>query len=556
MHSFVNIMISVLLLVVKIVTGSSGPYLRKTMMYEQEHHNGMDTDGMGTMHPSDESYMHSTSNQEQSSNIVTYCEPPLGPIQEHWWYPNDTGMHNRTCNSNINVCCGPLLEFRNCTEPAKAFPGLWTEGICLGYSEKDCCLIEDGHTYFTFTNCSDSQGKIVGEWEGFKCKHYTVSECCGPLPTVTSSNCPISDYVWPCDGPCCGVQQNWTFCPPKTERWPVGWSNDVCFGLMEECCYAPDSIYFSHRFPACYENQRPIPGKWDQYGLCTGVYLSECCGVPENIYSCPESYERWPVGWNDDVCFGFLQECCYNADLFDYYDFPSCYESQEKILEKWEGDICNARRVSDCCSDTPQNFDNCTEFVYEWPCSGNCCAEQHKFNSCPPPSVQMPGWTDDGCVGRMTDCCHIDDGNDMYTYTSCPESQQKILENWFDDSCKASSMSTCCAMMQSFTKCSKETQPWPGKWHDGVCLGSFDDCCYEQTHTKYYNFPACFESQEQIPGRWMDSMCTATTLSDCCHGTFTTVDGLVYFSSSSKVGSSISGLVVGIVVALASIVWL
>jgi hypothetical protein len=153
----------------------------------------------------------------------------------------------------------------------------------------------------------------------------------------------------------------------------------------------------------------------------------------------------------------------------------------------------------------------------------------------------------------MEHCCYLDTGNELVTFTSCPDSLPKLLDHWVGDTCTAASLSTCCATPQNYTNCTKSAAPWPHMWHDGYCLGSFHDCCYEETGSNLYNFTACFESQQKIPGRWNGDVCTAHHLSACCNGTFSTMDGSVYFLSSNSAGSLI-GLGFGLVIALVGIV--
>ena len=156
-------------------------------------------------------------------------------------------------------------------------------------------------------------------------------------------------------------------------------------------------LYF---FPTCFESQAKIPGnKWKD-DTCYALNVSLCCATPQTFTRCEGSLEQVPDLWKDGVCFGLLEECCYErfSDVLTVY--TSFAESQKEIPGEWYNGECYAYSLVECCM-APQSITACKE----------------------PQKQLLPGlWKDGVCLGFVEECCYVEDVSEQSTFTSCSES--------------------------------------------------------------------------------------------------------------------------------------
>jgi hypothetical protein len=188
-----------------------------------------------------------------------------------------------------------------------------------------------------------------------------------------------------------------------------------------------------------------------------------------------------------------------------------------------------------------------------------CCGPLQEYTSCADSSFTVP-WPGAFVNGVCTDysadnCCYTEDGYTEWEFSSCYDSQEKILVNWNADAttCTSISLSNCCQTQQKYSSCSGSSKPFPGKWNGGVCLGYFEsDCCFLEDHSTSYNFVACNDNQEMIEGQWSGGYCHASLLSQCCRSTDTTGNREApKGASTSNSGDSLDGaaaVAIGIVI--------
>ena len=396
----------------------------------------------------------------QGHSHMSFRDDGQRHIQSH---DSETMHHNFTETMHQN--------FTECDFGHLKFPGWWKDGVCLGMKE-ECCYENNIWVFHNFTACDASQTKRHGEWDLGYCHSNDISKCCGDWYNFTS----------------CDESKN-------LEPWPNLWKDGVCSGFVEDCCYYHGSLN-SYTFTTCLDTQRKIPEGW-RYGAdhCYGFSLYDCCGTPENVTSCNAtlSLEPWPGMWKDGVCFGLIQECCYENDGFNSYFFPTCFESQTKIPGVWEDGQCFAHNVSLCCA-IPQQFTRCEGSLEPVP----------------------DAWKNGACLGLLEKCCYERNSFDLTAYTSCPASQKAIPREWSNGECYAYNLLECCGTPKKFSICTESLKPFPDLWKDGACFGLLEECCYDGDSSEMHTFTSCLESQEKISDEWFFGECYGYDLEECC----------------------------------------
>jgi hypothetical protein len=198
-------------------------------------------------HPHDPKNEHQDWTKDTIRSLqTTSCDVPgEGQIASKW-------IGDTCYELDLLDCCGPLLNFTTCTAD-KPYPGKWSNGVCSGYEQSDCCVVETGYTLFTFETCDAPDDQLPGQWDtDGTCTALSLSDCCGPLLNFTT-----------CD---------------TYERWPGKWSNGVCSGYEQSDCCVVETGYTYFTFETCDAPDEQLPGQWDTDGTCTAFFLSDCCG--------------------------------------------------------------------------------------------------------------------------------------------------------------------------------------------------------------------------------------------------------------------------------------
>jgi hypothetical protein len=254
---------------------------------------------------------------------VTSCDVPgEGIIASSW--------NGATCvQSSLNDCCGPLINYTTCTT-YQPYPGKWSSGVCSGYEQSECCVVETGYTDLIFDTCDEPDEQIPGQWDtDGTCAGYYLSDCCGQI-------------------------QNFTTCTTD-KPYPGKWSSGVCSGYFESDCCFEETGYTDIIFETCDEPDEQLTGRWDTDGTCTGYYLSECCGLLLNFTTCDEGYYPYLENWKNSTCSAYYEsDCCVTF-------VTSCDEPGEgRIDAHFEWDSVNEYSqcypgISECCGPLQNN---------------------------------------------------------------------------------------------------------------------------------------------------------------------------------------------------------
>jgi hypothetical protein len=172
------------------------------------------------------------------------------------------------------------------------------------------------------------------------------------------------------------------------------------------------------------------------------------------------------ANWNGGSCYGSVSYCCGPIPV---YAFTTCRQGYYPYLKNWKNGVCSASDASYCCvtyvtsCDEPgegklsANFywNSDDEYSYCYPSTGDCCGPLQKFTT--PCSGYEPlnwpsAWIDGVCsAADKYFCCYHEDGKDIWPFSSCHKSQERIPRVWIDDKCKAYYLSDCCRSVSGTT---------------------------------------------------------------------------------------------------------
>jgi hypothetical protein len=186
------------------------------------------------------------------------------------------------------------------------------------------------------------------------------------------------------------------------------------------------------------------------------------------ITSCDVPGEVANLGvWINGICYDDLVTCC-----IPIITYNTCDEGYYPYLENWKNGACSSSDKTDCCvtyvtsCDEPgegriqANFDwdEVNKYWYCYPGISECCGPLQKIstilcNGALP--LQYPEYWNDGVcsvavesgsAAVQSDCCYNENGNDVYAFESCYESQEQIPGKWNSNGfCVASYLSDCCS---------------------------------------------------------------------------------------------------------------